>query len=56
MVKHKRWHFFIIQFIADDKRHTARVGAASKEDAHELIFDMYSDDGPLRIISSKEVK
>jgi hypothetical protein len=50
MVKHKPWQFFIFKFTADDGKHTISAGAENREDAIELIMDMYSNVRTLREI------
>jgi len=54
MVQHKPWTFFIIRFIADDKKHVVSVGAADREDAIELIKDMYSNVRALRVTQRED--
>jgi hypothetical protein len=50
MVRHKPWQFFIIRFIAGNKKHTVSVGVADREETLELIKDMYGKIRALRII------
>ena len=54
MVLHKPWSFFIFRFFADDGKHTVSVGASDREEAIELITDMYSNVRALRVTQRVE--
>jgi len=54
MVQYTPWQFYIFRFAADDGKHTVSIGAADREEAIELIADMYSNVRNLRVIPRGE--